>query len=627
MNKKRGFTLIELLATILVIGIIALIITSVSLNLIFKAKKNHFRNEVLITFDTLEEYLTANGEDKFNTEGITVAELKTIKTNDFTNGVFKKTNHNTEEAYYVTDGVFCARGPKEKIIVEDSCHKLDDTPAIVDRNKIHLVSTENSISVTIDSGFAEDPESGISRIIIEVTGGGKTITKVVHEIGKHTIDKLKHNTEYDVKVKVVNGNELTETLDHSIKTDDIAIPYIELDTEDWSREKIATINYPDKAGYINEYSIDDGLTWNTYRGPITFTENGSLIARTSDSSRTNVVSSEAYTIDLIDRQNPTCGAWSGEATSSTDWAQTRTVGVACQDDGECVQDTYSETINSGVTTTQDLTFEIYDKAGNHTTCSKEGAMFYVDKTAPSCGSWSGENGSWKNGGTITVNVGCSDGSGSGCVQNSYQAYTVSSGNITTKAVSVNIYDKAGNSTPCSKTANIYLDTSTYTATFNANGGSGGGTRQSKFGVAYGSIPGAGSKTCYSFAGYSGSPSASTTMPRGGTTYTASWKASSGWSGSSYCNSGTKVKSAYVAENLDNTHYFWINSSGNKANANARYAWFKGSKGWWFHVQGDEAAYERSSSVNICKRNSNSTLSCTKYTFDSSGWCTNNNYAC
>ena len=115
------------------------------------------------------------------------------------------------------------------------------------------------------------------------------------------------------------------------------------------------------------------------------------------------------------------------------------------------------------------------------------------------------------------------------------------------------------------------------------------------------------------------------MPRGGATYYAHWSVSNGWSGTSYCNGGSKKTSAYVAENLDNTHYFWINASGTRSSV--RYAWYKGSKGWWFHNVNDEAAYEKSVTRAICKRNSNSSLTCKNYSFDSSGWCSSDNYAC
>jgi len=133
-----------------------------------------------------------------------------------------------------------------------------------------------------------------------------------------------------------------------------------------------TITYPE--GYTNEYSLDDGDTWLSYAEPIVFTENGSVIARVSDGK--NYVNGSSQTVSGIDKVDPACGTYSGEATS---WGHDPlTVTLACTDEGGsgCEHASYSQTYTEDSTT---ATFSkvIKDNAGNQTTCTKQ-VNTYID---------------------------------------------------------------------------------------------------------------------------------------------------------------------------------------------------------------------------------------------------------
>ena len=161
----------------------------------------------------------------------------------------------------------------------------------------------------------------------------------------------------------------------------------------------------------------------------------------------------------IDTTDPECG----NNTGSTNWTKSnRTVKVNCTDaTSGCKKDVYEKTFS---TTTTTANIEIEDKAGNKKTCP---VNVYVDKTQPTCGSFSGNviDGKATN---ATVTVGCSD-SQSGCAQSTYSTTVPAS----TKKVDITIADRAGNQRTCSTNITVRVTKpSIPTATIredNANG--------------------------------------------------------------------------------------------------------------------------------------------------------------
>lgn len=144
----------------------------------------------------------------------------------------------------------------------------------------------------------------------------------------------------------------------------------------------------------------------------------------------------------VDKQKPTCTVSGG----STSWTgENRTVTVNC-DDGSgsgCKVSSFKDTIT---TTMKTKTYTVEDHAGNKGTCT---ADIYVDKTAPTC-STSGGSTNWTSG-NRTIKVNCSDSSGSGCKQPSFDDKVTS----TTKTKTYIVEDKVGNKNSCQ--ANVYVD--------------------------------------------------------------------------------------------------------------------------------------------------------------------------
>lgn len=220
---------------------------------------------------------------------------------------------------------------------------------------------------------------------------------------------------------------------------------------------------------MRPYSYDGGKSWER-SNKHTFNESGNYKIYVRDrlgninkkfcdpSTDENCVCDEeecTYTLDLIDAEGPICGDWSGE---STDWIKgSRTISVTCNDlKSGCTQASFSK-VYSDTIKTDKTSIVLVDKLGNKTTCTKD-TNLYVDNTAPSCGSFTGQSTSWSTG-SRTIGLTCSDGH-SGCSQESYsKTFT---GSVQIGSWSETISDKVGNTRVCSSNLNIYLDNTTPT---------------------------------------------------------------------------------------------------------------------------------------------------------------------
>ena len=222
---------------------------------------------------------------------------------------------------------------------------------------------------------------------------------------------------------------------------------------------------------LRPYSYDEGKTWEK-TNKHTYTKNGEYKVYTRDrlgninkkfcdpnktyNGGSCVCTEEEckFIIEIVDGEGPTCPSdneWIGE---STDWTnENRTLTINCTDLGSgCEKESYSYTYNGEAEQTE-IKITMKDKIGNESTCSKY-ANVYVDKTKPSCGSYSGESTSWTSN-DRTISFDCTD-NVSGCKQVTYSKVF----NTSTKVGSWSqvISDEAGNETTCSSNnLNVYVD--------------------------------------------------------------------------------------------------------------------------------------------------------------------------
>ena len=320
--RKKGFTLIELLATIVVLAIIALIAVPLVFGIIDKAKQAAFEDSIKVSSRQIEMYLYQQQMSDIPEGGSIKVKDLSIKS-DFLGGSFKKEN-GVIVAYKIRNKNFCASGPIDKLIVEKSCDVLDTTPPTVDVSKLSLSSTSNTIRVIMNPGFATEDESDIVKYVITlyqnfgdkklVATAEKTGDDISGSIVTHEFKGLESNKEYKVEMKVINSKNLqSDSVSKTIKTASIDKPTYSVSPSGWAQSKTVTITYP--SGYTNEYSLDGGVTWKSYTTPISFSANGTVIARVSDGN--NYVTAASQTVTQIDTTKPTAASFTYTKTSKS----------------------------------------------------------------------------------------------------------------------------------------------------------------------------------------------------------------------------------------------------------------------------------------------------------------------
>ena len=151
--------------------------------------------------------------------------------------------------------------------------------------------TTNSITVVAS---ATDNESGISGYEFSIDNGSSW--KSIQASNTYTFSGLASGT-YNIKVRVHNNVDLSTISGAlSVSTTSITLPTINIPSG-WATSKSVTIDYPNVS--IKQYSLDGGSTWNNYTGAITFTTNGSIIARASDGTNTVTSTGNVSGIDTI----------------------------------------------------------------------------------------------------------------------------------------------------------------------------------------------------------------------------------------------------------------------------------------------------------------------------------------
>ncbi|MCR5483423.1 MAG: InlB B-repeat-containing protein [Bacilli bacterium] len=118
----------------------------------------------------------------------------------------------------------------------------------------------------------------------------------------------------------------------------ISEPIISINREGkWDTSKTVDITYPSN-NYTNEYSIDNGLTWNTYANPFVVDDDILVIARSTNNGE--YVSSSSYYINYIDNTVPTISIDNDHITVidtlslTTTYNENKGANISCTVDGK-----------------------------------------------------------------------------------------------------------------------------------------------------------------------------------------------------------------------------------------------------------------------------------------------------
>ncbi|MBS7021341.1 MAG: DUF5011 domain-containing protein, partial [Firmicutes bacterium] len=167
--------------------------------------------------------------------------------------------------------------------------------------------TSSSITVTAS---ATQSNMGIRGYQFSIDGGAYSTEQT--SVSK-TFTGLAKNTSHTFKVKVIGKNgKSTESSVITVSTNNITTPTYSVNSsaDTWAQSKTVTITYPGTktSNLVYEYSKDGGTTWTNVTSSsttVTFTSNGSVIARIRDTGNSNnTVTGSTLTVTKIDTTKP-----------------------------------------------------------------------------------------------------------------------------------------------------------------------------------------------------------------------------------------------------------------------------------------------------------------------------------
>ena len=499
MSKKKGFTLIELLAVLVVLSVILSISVPKIMDVRYESSKKAFTNDVdelqgiaQLEYNNKKEARVYNFEDGNQTNVVNEEDKLNFKGDNPGDGYIKiYSNGDIEYELTSRDHIFCAS--KEVGDRKGKIEKCKDSNVEKFTLNLSAITTTNSIRVTVT------PKNGDSDVLINEyyyqLDNGKVISS---NKASHLYENLKAEEngklkDYVIKVKACTKNGKCEEDTITVNLKQISEIGYKTSPQGWSLEKTITFTYPEIKnvdGQIigkNEVSTDGGRTFKIYRGSITVNKDTTIVARITDG--TNSLKSTAITLSQFDHTAPTITNVTGNPDKWTNQNVTLTVNGAKDkgdnnvepgsgladvaysfDGGATWQASASKTYTSN---TSGIVIKVRDKLGNIYTHSSI-AITKIDKTAPTCGNWIGQNTTWtKN--NVTVYAQCSD-SSSGCKTSQSKGVLIT-GTTRTKSVSDVIEDNAGNKTTCTGTVNAFIDQTPPSCT--SSGGSGDWTNNSR----------------------------------------------------------------------------------------------------------------------------------------------------
>ena len=469
MEKRKAFTLIELMGVLVIIGILTVILVPVINNTIKNNKQKLHDNQIDMIRLSAQNLATDNTyilpEEDGDEIYITLGQLRAM---GYAEGTIidPLTNKNFPDNLIV---MIIKKGNDYDYVIN-----LDGDVTIVDSDiqvakpsRKYINKGTNSfyiITVKPDSETEEEKNkntlgyyTNIGKENIKLLGVGETDEKVRYKLdgsnGLYKLTVLGGEKEGDLyfslnNIKNYEGKEIdVSTTNNDINSNkkiivDNTAPQISFTTNGtsvWAKSVTTKIQVTDNNGndaldnstykYVyslsnkeeqdltNSYNLSDEVIKNKDDGEYY------LVARACD--KAGNCKTEVSNKFLVDNTPPTCN-WSGENTTWTQNAQIITLTGIDNHKMNSSKTTYTKTYNqNGIElSTDNLSSEIEDEAGNVTKCSKAVNVYYDTKKPVITSVDNPTNGNWVNY-NFSVKLNTTE-NGSG-LKNVYYSYTSNAG--------------------------------------------------------------------------------------------------------------------------------------------------------------------------------------------------------
>ncbi len=265
-----------------------------------------------------------------------------------------------------------------------------------------------------------------------------------HKIFVTVADAAGNTTTQSVDYAVSNTHTLTFNTEGGSTCD----PIKQIENKPWNAKVI------EDAGYANGNFCNTTKAGSTFLGWYTGKDGTGTKINATDLATKDVT---AYA--LWSSTKPSCSITASVKPNANGWNKTN-VKLTLNRNGQGItsyglaktKNSTNQTTSVTVTANGTTTYYGYvETATGSYTCSY---TVKIDKTAPTCGKFTGGSTTWSNAKYRTIKVACKD-SGSKCKKTQFS--TNVKNEVKTKNVSITIKDKAGNTRICKSTRNIYLD--------------------------------------------------------------------------------------------------------------------------------------------------------------------------
>ena len=218
---NKGYTLIEILAVLVVFALISLVAIPMILNVVSSSRAGIYKDNCYAIIKTANTYVTQKKDDEYSDEFVCDGkkcingdgEILSIKGSVPLSGRIIIDN-GIVTLNYIKYPDFCAYGDMESLAVSNDCSNLDITGAAIDTDYKVITKTQNTIRLNVLKGFAEDHESGIKSITVNLYKGEELLETVKRNINKNTLpiqeyyfENLTPDTTYDIEIIIENGAE------------------------------------------------------------------------------------------------------------------------------------------------------------------------------------------------------------------------------------------------------------------------------------------------------------------------------------------------------------------------------------------------------------------------------------